>query len=289
MVSPGYLKYRTVQYVRHTALEKRWIGQSDYTRFIVLGRSRVGSNLLRGLLNEHSQIVVFGEIFQNKNEIGWAMEGFPTDARTLAFFRHQPVQLLGQKLWRNYPNDIKAVGFKVFYYHARDPEWTAVWDYLQQDANLHVLHIKRRNLLEVHLSRKRAMLSAEWVNTGGSTVKVEAISLDYNECLADFEQTRTWEQEADSFFSQQAILELFYEDLAADTEHEMGRIQEFLGVNDESVKPQTNKQRKRPLAEAIANFQELKSQFAGSPWESFFDEEMTDFGDQKHSIGKSEV
>lgn len=277
MLSPGYLKYRTMQYVRHTALEKRWMGQSDYTRFIILGRSRVGSNLLRGLLNAHSQIVVCGEIFQNKQEIGWAMEGFPTNGRTRDLFLHQPVQLLKQKLWRNYPAEITAVGFKIFYYHARDPEWTAVWDYLRQDAHLRVLHIKRRNLLEVHLSRKRAMLSEEWVNTGGTAVKVGTVSLDYNECLADFEQTRAWEQEAESFFSQQAMLELIYEDLAVNTEQEMGRVQEFLGVNDEAVQPQTHKQRKRPLADAITNFHELKSRFAGSPWESFFEEEASDF------------
>ncbi len=273
MFKPGYIKYRTIQYLRYAALEKGWTGQADYTRFILLGRSRVGSNMLRGLLNAHSQIVTFGEIFQNKNEIGWAMEGFPRNGRAHQQFLHEPIQLLEQKLWRNYPAKIRAVGFKIFYYHARDPEWTAVWEHLRQDKTLRVLHLKRRNLLEVHLSRQRAMVSAEWVNTGGGTAtKVGAVALDYAECLADFVQTRTWEREAETFFSDHPYLELVYEELAANPEQEMGRVQELLGVAYEAVQPQTHKQRQRPLADAIANFHELKAQFAGSPWESFFAE-----------------
>lgn len=273
MLKPGYLKYRTIQYLRHTALEKRWLGRADYTRFILLGRSRVGSNMLRGLLNAHSQIVLFGEIFQNKDEIGWAMEGFPSNGRTQAMFRQQPAQLLEQKLWRNYPEQITAVGFKLFYYHARDAAWAPVWDYLRQNGDLRILHLKRRNLLQVHLSRKRAMLSSEWVRTAAApAAKAGAVALDYAECLADFEQTRAWERQAETFFRHHTQLELIYEEVAANTAGEMGRVQQFLGAAQEAVQPQTHKQLQRPLAEAIANYDELKAQFSHSPWAVFFEE-----------------
>jgi hypothetical protein len=42
----------------------------DYTRFIILGRSRSGSNYLRGLLNSHRRIVAFGELFRSDEAIG---------------------------------------------------------------------------------------------------------------------------------------------------------------------------------------------------------------------------
>ena len=42
-----------------------------YGRFIILGRSRVGSNFLRSLLNAHSQIEVYGEIFRNREAMDW--------------------------------------------------------------------------------------------------------------------------------------------------------------------------------------------------------------------------
>lgn len=268
----GYIKYRTVQYLRHYALEKRWVGHADYKRFVLLGRSRIGSNLLRSLLNAHSQAVVFGEVFQNKDEIGWAMEGFPTNGRTQQLFLNQPIQLLEQKLWRNYPAEVTAVGFKLFYYHARDPAWQAVWPYLQQDPTLHILHLKRRNLLEVHLSRQRAVRSEQWVSTDGQTAPVGPITLDYEACVADFEQSRAWEREAETFFAYHPQLEIIYEDLATNMESEMGRIQQFLGLAYQPVQPKTHKQRQRPLAESIANYDQLKAQLAGSPWASFFEE-----------------
>lgn len=269
----GYWKYQITEYLRSFALQRRWIGQADYTRFIVLGRSRVGSNLLRGLLNDHSQIVVLGELFQNKQAIGWAMDGFPTNGRTRQMFLQEPVPFLEEKVWRHFPQPVTAVGFKIFYYHARDRQWAAVWPYLQADTDLRVIHIKRRNLLNVHLSRKRAMVSDEWVNTAaGKRTKVGAISLDYEECLQDFEQTRQYEVAADAFFAGHPKIDVIYETLAAGREQEMARIQSFLGVNQEVVTPQTFKQAKKPLSAAITNFETLKAQFAGSPWESFFEE-----------------
>lgn len=277
MISPGYLKYKTGLAVKSFALEKRWTGQADYTRFLVLGRSRVGSNLLRGLLNDHSQIVVLGELFQNKDEIGWAMEGFPTNGRTKSMFLHQPVNFLEQKVWRNYPEGVTAVGFKLFYYHARDPAWAPVWDVLRADTALKIIHIKRRNILKTHLSRQTAMVSDKWVKTKQTTAKNGTtpgkITLDYDACLADFENTRHWETEADAFFVDQAKIELFYEDLSQDWAQQIKRVQTFLGVPLADVRPQTHKQRSQPLRESIANFDTLKEQFANTDWAAFFEED----------------
>lgn len=269
----GYWKYQARLSARRMALERGWTGHTDYTRFILLGRSRVGSNFLRGLLNAHSQAVVLGELFQNRQAIGWAMEGFPGDGRTLAQFLHRPVTFLQDKVWRHYPETVRAVGFKIFYYHARDPEWTAVWDALGRDKDLRVLHLKRRNLLEIHLSRQRALLSDQWVHTeAGQRQAVGAIELDYAACLADFEQTRAWEEAGDAFFAGHPRLTLTYEELAAETEAEMRRVFTFLGLPLAPAQAQTAKQRQRPLAEAIANFDELKTKFAGTPWAEFFEQ-----------------
>lgn len=41
-------------------------GQTDYTRFVIIGRSRTGSNFLRGLLNSHPNIVCKSEEYR-----GW--------------------------------------------------------------------------------------------------------------------------------------------------------------------------------------------------------------------------
>jgi hypothetical protein len=45
-------------------------GQLHYTRFLVVGRSRTGSNLLRSLLSAHPQVEAYGEVFRSPSRQG---------------------------------------------------------------------------------------------------------------------------------------------------------------------------------------------------------------------------
>lgn len=247
-------------------------GHTNYQKFIILGRSRSGSNFLRGLMNSHSQIHVFGEIFQNKDQIGWAMDGYPQDLRILQEFRDHAVDFLEQRVFHKFPRRIQAVGFKLFYYHARDESWSPVWDYLKAQERLKIIHIKRRNILKTHLSRQRAVLTDQWFNLTGVKEKPRPVTLKYEECLQDFVQTRQWEIETARHFDGHPVLDVYYEELAADSDRVMGEVQSFLGVRPEALNPETYKQSDQPLTEAIENYAELKERFQGSPWAEFFSE-----------------
>lgn len=265
------VKNRTYPTLQKYALDAGLLpGDTRYTRFIILGRSRVGSNFLRGLLNSHHQIRVFGEIFQNKDEIGWAMPGYRQSSKDKQLFLQQPVEFVQKKVFHAFPPHIAAVGFKIFYYHASDEQWAPLWSYLRQDEAIKVLHIKRRNILKTHLSRQRAMQTDNWVNTSGERARNSPLRLSYDECLQDFEQTRRWEEEYDAFFAGHDRLELIYEDLAASYADQMRRVQSFLGVPLQELAPETYKQSSEPLSKAIANYDELKEKFAGAPWRQFF-------------------
>lgn len=265
------VKARSTPYLRTLALEKGLArGQTDYRRFLILGRSRVGSNFLRGLLNSHSQIVVFGELFQNKEEIGWAMPGYRQSRGLMALFREEPVRFLQDKVFHPFPQEVAAVGFKLFYYHARDVVWQPLWDYLQAQTGIKVIHLRRENILKTHLSKQQAEMTDVWVNTGGAQEKRPGLTLSYEGCLEAFANTRRWEREAEAFFANHDKIDVVYEQLAADYQSEMARIQAFLGVLPEPPAPQTFKQPSRPLSEAILNYGELKAQFAGTEWASFF-------------------
>ena len=65
-------------------------------------------------------------------------------------------------------------------------------------------------------------------------------------------------------------MEVIYEELARCPEEIMADVQRFLGLDAEPIQPQTHQQSRQKLSEAIANYAELKTQFKGSPWESFF-------------------
>jgi LPS sulfotransferase NodH len=250
-------------------------GNDEYQRFIVLGRSRVGSNLLRGLLNSHPEIAVFGELFQNPEVFDWALPGHIKSTRVLRTRQNDPVRFIENLVFHRFPKQINAVGFKIFYYHAQTDNWKPVWTYLKDDKDIRVIHIKRRNLLKTHLSRKKAVLSGAWVSTDKNrpTGNPGSIHLDYHECLEDFQQTRNWENQYDDLFRNHPICEVIHEDLAADKQKVMTEVQKFLGVTPHPVEQQTYRQARSTLPDTIANFDEIKSRFQGTQWESFFEQQ----------------
>ncbi|MFO7536923.1 MAG: Stf0 family sulfotransferase [Chloroflexota bacterium] len=260
-------------YLKNIALNKGLLkGHTDYTRFIILGRSRVGSNFLRGLLNSHSHVEVFGEVFQTYEAVAWALPGYGQSPATLALYQNDPAQFVEQELFHPFPPQITAVGFKLFYYHAQDDDRQAIWPYLQSRTDIKLIHIKRRNMLKTHLSRRRAEETDVWFNLSGERETQKPLTLDYQTCLDDFVQTRRWETAYDTFFQDHDRLDVIYEDLARNTETQMAQIQSFLGVAPQPLIPETYKQARKPLSDAIANFDELKQQFAGSEWAVFFEE-----------------
>lgn len=259
--------------LKHIALDLGLVeSYRDYTKFIILGRSRSGSNFLLGMLNAHSQVIAYSEMFKDPQIIGWDKPGHPQSGKVLERFQHHTIEFIEQDLFKKMPKSIGAVGFKIFYYHAYGTSLEPVWQYLQQHQEVHVLHIKRQNILKTHLSRVRAAATDNWINLTGEQEEAPAVELNYEQCLADFQQTRAWEEEYDQKFASHPKLEIIYEDLVRNYEIRMPDIFKFLGVEQEPVQPQTHKQASKNLSEAISNYWSLKAQFAGSPWEAFFTE-----------------
>jgi LPS sulfotransferase NodH len=246
-------------------------GYQDYVRFVIVGTERSGSNFLRGLLNAHPDVVALGEIFREHGAIGWDIRGYPRSGKTLAMIEAHPVAFLKQTLFRRYPSHLEAVGFKLFYHHARDEAWRSVWNYLQTDREIRIIHLKRRNMLKAYLSRCMADRTGKWVHTHGGEGPAVSISLDYEDCLEAFERTRHHEEACDTFFSGHDALALTYEDMADDYTAQFKRVQAFLGLDPRAVKPATFKQSRSPLSQSISNYTELKRRFSGTPWAGFFD------------------
>lgn len=258
--------------VRKRVLDLGVLGHSSYTPFVVLGRSRVGSNLLRSLLNAHPNIVAFGEVFRDARALDWDHTGYFQQPATTAMVADDPVRFVSGRLLGRYPRDVRAVGFKLFYYHAREGRQAPLWPWLLQRRDIRVIHLKRANLLQTHVSRKRAALTGRWVNTSGEPDKAVTLNLDYDEILADFEQTRAWESECDRAFAGHRLIQVEYERLAADFRAEAARLEEFLGVESRVIEPSTFQQSTQSLAATVANYHDLKARFAGTPWVAFFTE-----------------
>ena len=252
-------------------------GNRNYQRFVVVGVARTGSTLLLNLLNAHPTVITFGELFRGDGAIGWDIAPFVSQQslhlRRMA--ETQPLEFLENAVFRRWPREVAAVGFKLFYYHARSGSQAMVWDRLRREPSLAIIHIKRRNILEQYVSLRVAHATNVWSTAKQSDGSVEPISLVPEDCLRHFEEVRAQEEACDAFFAGCRVLTLTYEDLVADRAAAMKAVGAHLGLPLESARPSIVRQRTQPLSRAIANYDELRAFFAGSAWESFFQQPDT--------------
>jgi len=181
----------------------------NYMKFIILGRSRTGSNYLRGLLNSCSGVRVFGEVFKNPEKIEWGIDGYRESNRARDQYLTDPAAFLQSEVFGKRSVDIRAVGFKLFYYHAQTEPWNGIWASLLSDRTVHILHMKRKNILRTILSRIRAGETDAWVRLSDNEEQpMLRVHLSYQDCLSEFVQTRQQEQEFDLLFSEHPLLEI---------------------------------------------------------------------------------
>ena len=232
------------------------INNQQYCKFIILARSRTGSNMMKWMLNNHPEIEVAGELFL---ELG-----------------NRRIDKVLKELFCEKPTNIKAVGFKIFYYHPLDDNSGVIWRCLKKISNLKIIHLKRRNILRALTSRKIADITNIFVDNKESDEIVcsdlKKVSFKKKELIKGFEETRKWEETFDRKFHNFKKLNVYYENLITYEVKEIERIESFLGVQKLPLKTSTRHLNPEPLSELIANYDELKDYFKNTKWYTMFDD-----------------
>ncbi len=223
-------------------------GNQEYQKFVVITRSRSGSTLLMSLLKSHPQVQMYGEEYQ--------------------YLHGGSSSSLWNQIFGYYPSHIRAVGFKIFYYHPLDNNKRDVWQLIQQNPDIKVIHLIREDMLEVHVSRQVAGLSGQW-NSQQKKKTVDQIELDFEVCLEDFERTSRWIAETNESFGDK-MYAVRYEALVQDTPGTMRRLFKYLGIPAIEVSTNLRKQNQKHIRNLISNFEEVKQKFKGTEWESLF-------------------
>lgn len=231
------------------------IGQRRYQRFIVLSRSRTGSNLLVNFLNSHHAIYCENEIFQRLGE--------------------QRAEERLKQVYSREPFYIRAKGFKIFYYHPLDNPSSSLWQNLIEDRGIAVIHLKRRNILRTLVSREIAGYQDVWhthhpVDPRSAGDKQVTLSIDKTTHL--LARTRHWEELADRQFRHHDMLTLYYEDLVKQTDTQWRQVTRFLHVDYKHPETDLRRQNPESLRELITNYNELRAAFRGTEWESMLEE-----------------
>lgn len=233
---------------------KLFIGHNNYLKFFILTRSRTGSNLLLSMLNSNPQIYTAGEIFR--------------------YLEGRSLQQILEGIYAQYPKSIHAVGFKIFYYHPQDDESGQVWKLLEKINDVHIIHLKRRNILRTILSRRIAGSTGAYKDEGKKNLPSndKVCRFTEEELLEGFQQTRRWEDRFSEQFSHKIFIELYYEDLVNNPKQEIQTISKFLHVKYSEPKTILNKQNPEKMYDIVENYHSLKTHFAQSEWSGFFDD-----------------
>jgi len=154
-----------------------------------------------------------------------------------------------------------------------ESRFSMLWNHMQADEDLHVVHVTRRNFLKRFLSLRLAYETNVWAKTsaGEPTETRPPIRLEHADCLQYFQTADQEQHHYERLFSRQPRMDILYEQFFQDPSAGLLSVQRFLGLSTPVSHPGMHKQGGRHLHEAIENYGELKEQFAGSKWEDFFE------------------
>jgi len=184
--------------------------KENYVKFVIIARSRTGSNLLISLLNSNRKIRAFGEEFirLGKNNCNTIYnEIFPKKSN-------------------------KIIGFKIFYYHPIDSDDTSIWNMLMNDSNIKIIHLRRENLLRAHISHLIAAKSDKWISLEDNNIGLDCkkVQIDMDELFKDFETTNGYISIIKDVFQNHKMIEISYDDLVNEKEKTMENIFKFLNA-----------------------------------------------------------
>lgn len=175
-------------------------------------------------------------------------------------------EILDQFIYCDYEPQIKAVGFCLHRVGARFGNWPDLWEILQDMKDLYIISLRRENLLRRYWSFQIRTIQDL------KNQSPEPRPFDKDRLIADFERQTKKIAEFDERFSDHPLITVTYEELCNNYQPTMSRVQEFLGLDHVELQPGTNQRLTPKISEKVTNYEELKRDFADTPWAHFFDE-----------------
>lgn len=190
-----------------SALTKK---HDKYSKFIILCSPRTGSTLLHTYLHSHPNINSLGEVLRKRKEDQQPLNNIPFELTGL---------------------NIKAVGFKYFYFYQQESCYSLIKEKLISDTSIKVIHLIRKDVKAQYRSLKIAEKTGRW-NSHKSNYQAHNIEVDFS-TLDDFDsKLKQQRKEAEDVFCEHPMLTVYYEGLTQDSDNTLRNIQRFLGVKE---------------------------------------------------------
>ena len=220
-------------------------GHRSYTRFIILCHPRSGSTFLHSCLNNHPNIISFGELLREKSTNRKKRD------LSLSFY-------LDNYVFTKHPSSVKAVGFKFLYnekYHE-----SSFKPIIFDNKNLKIIFLYRKDILRSYTSLVIAYAQCYWTKTthkmhkSGKKISINPdLFIEYRESLKkEFNFYSEYIKNYQSYT-------VCYEDLVAKDGKALAEILKFLGAKQKKLHTLFQKQNPEDLSELIENYEEVEA------------------------------
>jgi LPS sulfotransferase NodH len=223
-----------------------------------LFEGRTGSTHLTQLLNSHRQIRARGEELRVAGKSGGVDGQIERVRKNLSFPRLLP---------------IRAVGFKT---KLRDVIDRHAFADTLRDLSPKVIHMTRRNVIKHTVSMFNAERIHEatrrWNVRDQEDIELPPIFVDPAHFEKRLQGRIERERELAEFIARLGlpVYEIEYDDLLRNEQAVLKGVFDLLGVKNLPTKSSLKKATSDELREAIVNYDELRSHFRGTPYESMF-------------------
>jgi hypothetical protein len=231
------------------------------TRAIILTTQRTGSTFLEDCLESHPQVFCVGELLINGINVRapQALMRWRYAAKLYRFVvggAWHPTALM-ERFFSSQDKPVKV--FKAMYNHV-SPPWTL--NYLRNDRELRVIHLQRRNLLKMYvskllLSKKRVKA---WQPHATSPVPPVSTYVSPQAALASMRKARALHDRYDRAFAQHAKMAIAYEEMienGALSPRVSAAVCDFLGIAHHPMASRLIKINPDNLRAMIANYDEV--------------------------------
>jgi len=230
------------------------------TRFVILFVERAGSTYLTTALRSHPGVLALTEKLSVLRQEG---KGVADQLQWTKDFLTPP--LVGRH---------RAIGFKTKLVDVLDPGGFAR---ILRQCNCRIIKLRRHNAVKGVVStlnaRRQWQVSGNW-NLLSESTRQSAFVVNPEEFDSLLWEREKLDRDLEHYVEhlQLPTLTLFYEDLLLNEQAFVRQTLAFLGSRDRPLPGITLKNTGDDLRQAILNFDELRRRYAGTRYESMFDE-----------------
>lgn len=247
-------------------------------KFVMLSTGRCGTTLLQHAFAQHSEIRMGGEPFcqdprQNpfhdiiREEFGFEL---PPDQMTQ---EARDVITNPDYLERVFE---RVDGISIHYWHLGG-EFGPVDYYLLHRSDVAIIQLVRRNDFERYVSLQFAFQSKVWHTRLDQDVpEQQTVHIDPQDFAASTARVSRDTDRYREFFGNK-LTTVYYEDIVADWDGSMNKLQALMGVPAETLTMQLRKSIRKPLNEIVENYDEVRAYCRGTAAEVYFNAPAADW------------